>query len=262
MLDWKEPLALDAIVDRGLVIFNATLPRVGLFAVLAGLAVNLLGEQLFGPHEQEIAAMVSERRLDELLERFGIALAGLSVLLLFVNSAVLHLVGALARQQPADPWTSLAVALRKLPHLLIGGVLYFVALWCGMLLLLVPGIWAAVALSFFVQAVLFDDRDGLRALATSARLVRGHWWRTFALYLLVVVALLIALLMAGLVVNLVAGLVGLVAGGRLPLLELVVSSTIGAVLGLVVDGVLVAYFHDLVLRRGDAPPRDEGALVV
>ena len=261
MLDWKEPLTLDAVVDRGLAIFHATLPRVAAFAVVAGLAANLFADRMFGPHEQEIMTMAREGRLAELLDRFGVAFAALTVLMLFVNSAVLHLVGSLARERPADPLSSMAAALRKLPHLLVGGALYFVALWCGLVLLLVPGIWAAVALSFFVQAVLFDDRDGLRALGASFRLTRGRWWRTLALYLLVVVAMLIALLIAGLVVGLIGGLVGWLAGGRVPLLELALGSAIGSILGLVVDAVLVAYYHDLALRLGVAPKRDDGALV-
>jgi len=261
MLDWKEPLPLDAIVDRGLVVFNATLSRAVGFAVLAGIAINLIGEQMFGPHEAELEALAREGRLLDLVERFGASLAGIAVLLLLVNSAVLHLVGTLARERPADPLSSLGVTLRKLPQLLIGGVLYFVALWCGLMLLLLPGLWVAVAMSFFVQAVLFDDHDGVRALGASLRLTRGHWWRTFALYLLTFVAMLIAMLIAGLLVGLVGGVTAFITGARQPLLELAVGALIGAILGLLIDGVVVAYYYDLKLRLGEAPRRADDSMI-
>lgn len=263
MLDWKSPLSLDAVIDRGLALFNATLPRVAAFAVLVGIAANLVAERMVGVHEQEIAALLRAGELAQLGERFGATFAALGVLMLYVNSAVLHLVGTLARGRPGDPLGSLGATLRRMPHLLVGGLLYFCALWLGLLLLVLPGLWVAVALSFFVQAVLFDDHDGVRALGASLRLVRGRWWRTLALYLLVTVAMLLALLVAGLAVGLVGGMIGWIAGGRLPLVELMFGSAIGSILGLAVDSVLVAYYHDLALRAGDAggaPPPAPGSI--
>lgn len=263
MLDWKDPLPLDGVVDRGLAIFNATLPRALGFAVVAAFTSNLLMQSLLGDHEKEIGALVKAADMGGLFERFGAELATLGVVFFLFGCAVLRMVGALARDRPGDAASTLGATLRRAPHLLLGSVLFMLACWAGLMLLIVPGIFLMVALSFFSQAVLFDDQDGARALVTSFRLTRGRWWRTFTFYLLVLLANLIALMLVGLALSLVYGVLaalGLSTGHQV--VDLFIGSVLGSLIGLATDAVLVAYYYDLTVRAGAAPPRDPGSLAV
>jgi hypothetical protein len=262
MLDWKEPLGLDGVVDRGLAIFNATLGRALGFAVVAALASNLLMQTLLGEHEKEIEALVKAADLARLFERFGVEFAAMGVVFFLMGCAVLRMVGALARGQAGDAVSALAVVLRRAPHLLLASILFTLACWAGLMLLIVPGIFLLVALSFFSQAILFDDHDGVRALGASFRLTRGRWWRTFTFYLLVLLANLIALMLVGLVSGLVFGVLGAVGIGANEWVGLAIGSALGALIGLATDAVLVAYYYDLTVRAGVAPRRDPGALAV
>jgi hypothetical protein len=263
MLDWKDPLPLDGVVDRGLAIFNATLPRTLGFAVVAAFASNLLMQMLLGEHEEEIAGLVKSGDLAALFDRFGGELALIGVVFFLFGCAVLRMVGALARGVPGDAVSTLGDTLRRAPHLLLASLLFTLACWAGLMLLIVPGIFLMVALSFFSQAVLFDGHDGARALGASFRLTRGRWWRTFTFYLLVLLANLIALMLVGLVLGLVFGVLnalGLGTGHQV--VDLFIGSALGALIGLATDAVLVAYYYDLTVRAGAVPRRDPGSLAV
>ena len=261
MLDWKEPLPLERVVDRGLAIFNDTLPRAFLLAVIAALATNLALHYGMAGRETEFQTLVKNGELRAIADRFGALLFGVSLLSLVLSSAVLYLVGTLARGAPVDTLSALVAALHAAPQVLVASLLYFLAVWCGLVLLLVPGVYLAVAFVFFMQAVLFDRCDGLRAPAASLRLVRGNWWLTFALCLLLVVVSLIASLVIQAAVGMVVTVTrALLDAERSALLELVLGSGFGAVVGLAFDGVLVAYYYDLTLRGGARRP--EGSIAV
>lgn len=261
MLDWKEPLPLHRIVERGLALFEAVLPRTIALAVGGGVATNLLAHSVLGEHYAEIDALIQRAALVELFERFGPTFALLALPLLWLSVAVLHLVGNAGRGGVADAVTSAGVALRALPHVLIGTLLYFVALWGGLLLLLVPGIWLTIALSMYLQAIVFDGNDGLRALGASFRLTRGNWWRTLGIFMVVMVGMLLGILVSGLVTSLITGVLGfalepLVVGYA----EVAIGAALGAVIGIAVDAVLVAYYYDLTLRAGNRS--HDGSLAV
>lgn len=262
MLDWKEPLALDGVVERGLAIFNATLARALGFAVLAGFASNLLMQSLLGEHEKEMETLVKAADLATLFERFGAEFAVLGVVFFLFGCTVLQMVGALARGLPGDAASALGAMLRRAPQLLLASLLFTLACWAGLMLLIVPGIFLMVALSFFSQAILFDGHDGVRALGASFRLTRGRWWRTFTFYLLVLLANLIALMLVALVSGLIFGVLGAFGVGGNIYVSLFIGSLFGALIGLATDSVLVAYYYDLTLRAGGAPRRDPGSLAV
>jgi hypothetical protein len=56
------------------------------------------------------------------------------------------------------------------------------------LVLILPGIWLAIRWYFTPQAVVVDGRRSASALARSAELVTGCWWRVFAIVIVANVA--------------------------------------------------------------------------
>lgn len=63
-------------------------------------------------------------------------------------------------------------------------LLYSVAVFLGLVALVVPGVLLAVAWYFGAQAAVLERRAPREALARSWALVRGRWWSTFGALLL------------------------------------------------------------------------------
>ncbi|MBI5655004.1 hypothetical protein HZC53_05140 [Candidatus Uhrbacteria bacterium] len=59
------------------------------------------------------------------------------------------------------------------------GILEFLIVMGGFLLLIIPGIFLSVALSFSQLILVEKDKRGLEALSASRELVKGRWWSTF-----------------------------------------------------------------------------------
>jgi hypothetical protein len=64
----------------------------------------------------------------------------------------------------------------------------------GLALFVIPGIWLSVLFSYSILALLEDNRRGTEALASSAELVKRHWWAVFGRSLVagIIVGLLIS----------------------------------------------------------------------
>jgi hypothetical protein len=68
----------------------------------------------------------------------------------------------------------------------LGAVLIFVlGVVGGFSLFIVPGIFIYVSWYFVTQAVVIDGARGLAAVARSAQLVRGRWWRVLGVVLVI-----------------------------------------------------------------------------
>ncbi len=64
------------------------------------------------------------------------------------------------------------------------GILSFLAIMGASIMLIIPGIWLAVAMSFFDYALVIENRRGIDALRQSREYVKGYWWPVFGRTLL------------------------------------------------------------------------------
>jgi hypothetical protein len=80
----------------------------------------------------------------------------------------------------------------KLLRLLVAGVIGYIGIAVGVLLLVLPGVVAAVRWSVFEAAIVHEDdlHVGFDALHRSNDLVRGHSWATLAIVLVPAVPIL------------------------------------------------------------------------
>jgi hypothetical protein len=69
-------------------------------------------------------------------------------------------------------------ALEVFPTVLLVIAAWLAVSFAGLVTLIVPGIYIFVSWYFVVQAVVIDGDRGLKPIARSAALVRGHWWQT------------------------------------------------------------------------------------
>jgi hypothetical protein len=106
--------------------------------------------------------------------------------------------------------TSLMFATRRAPAVLWVTLLSLLGEIGGVLLLVIPGIYLAVAWAVSVPALLLEDVRGRRALGRSRDLVSGRWWPVFGV--IVLGTILAGIVSGGL--GAVLGAVSLAGSGR------------------------------------------------
>jgi uncharacterized membrane protein len=72
----------------------------------------------------------------------------------------------------------------RAPSFFLAFCIYFVLVLCGILLLVVPGIYFAVRYALFGQVLATRSTSAFGALRDAAALSNGHWWILFTLLLI------------------------------------------------------------------------------
>jgi hypothetical protein len=109
---------------------------------------------------------------------------GFDLLTLAGTAIELWLIGALMLRQravalgAASPLRAeLAVALRRLPVILLSALLANLSVAVGLVLLIVPGVFLLVCDLVLMPVLLFEGAGPVAALRRSVRLMRGLWWQ-------------------------------------------------------------------------------------
>ena len=144
---------------------------------------------------------------------------------------------------------SLSYALRHVHSLIWVTFLTGLAAGVGFVLCVIPGIYLWVAFSLAVPVLLTEEVRGRRALGRSRDLVRGFWWRVFAV---VVLGYILSGILSGAISALVVG-VSTVQQGQASLLGIVVSIVAGTVSKLLTTPFIAAFitvlYFDLRVRK-------------
>jgi hypothetical protein len=145
----------------------------------------------------------------------------------------------------------LSIGLRSfLPLLGIGIMMYF-AIFCGLILLIVPGLMLAVAWSVAISAYVAERPGIVEVFGRSAELTRGNRWRIFAIFILYLVVLII--------IEAVFGLFGtagrLASGGGIPLWQALIVTPLITVFNALISatGAAVLYVELRRIRDGVGP---------
>ncbi len=135
-----------------------------------------------------------------------LAVLAVSVLAAFLATAAAYrLVADAYLGRPVDPGASLRFGLRRLGSVIWLSTLAALGIFVGLLLIVVPGIYLAVAWSVAVPVLLGENLRGTQALGRSRSLVRGRFWSCAAV-------LVLAFLLAGLTALVIAAIVEGVTG--------------------------------------------------
>lgn len=152
-----------------------TLITIALFSMLALLGINILSSVLGGPRQYVPGNPVLNGVIALLF-----TLAGILIPLWQTAAAISAIQHANEKQ---GPMASYARSFKRLgPYLLVSFLMSLVILG-GLILLIVPGIYLAVSLSF-APLVVMTENQGFSSLGKSLGYVKGLWWRTFGRYLL------------------------------------------------------------------------------
>jgi hypothetical protein len=72
----------------------------------------------------------------------------------------------------------------RYPYILASSLIYGLIMVLGAIALLIPGMYLAVRLYYFMYAIIIDEEGIVSSLKKSWEIARGNWWRTFAIMLL------------------------------------------------------------------------------
>lgn len=174
-----NPLSIAKILDAGIKLYAAGFPKLIGLILLAG-AVHIV-ESLpleMMPEENPAAAADDPVQI----------LAKLPYLFLYIvlstnlpqplYAAMITRFDNLEHQRHDSFSQALSQGFKMLPSLLLAANLYLLSLGLGLVLLIGPGIYLSLTLSFYAYFIVLEKQGGLAALKSSQRLVSGHWWRT------------------------------------------------------------------------------------
>jgi len=247
-----RPQSIGEVLESGFRLFRATLGHCLPYGALLVIAGDL------GNFYDLFSGRLPPTTLEHALEHdhiwwtwYGIGFA----LMLLIWGALLLRQDALARRRPISIRAELAASLRKFPQLVALTVLAWAGITIGLLLLIAPGLYLAVALAFGAPALLIGGAGGpVRALTESARLVRGEWRRTALLIVLVILTTLTAYLLLVAILTAVSASIA-ITGAADRTLVASFSEMAGVIVGSITapfeSAMILAIYADL-LRRSEA----------
>lgn len=182
------PRSVWGVIQDGTCLYRKIFKRVFAIAIIAALVMfsflvllqHLLQAAIM-PHPGQPAVVVTS-----LLVAFGVIFL-LFICMGYFKSVLIYLSGKLAQDDLPKCGSAWLFALRKYPLVFVTGVIIFFLVSLGLGLLLLPGIFLFCLLMFAPVAILLDNDDVFASIKRSARLVWGHWWRTFAVILFVII---------------------------------------------------------------------------
>jgi hypothetical protein len=186
------PLGVGQVVDRAARLYAGNARRIWLIILPFALATQLIYLAL------SFSALPSGTQVanGKLIVPFGSSTSGLNIAAIvqelvsllivaqIVNGASLRLYSGAYFGEDLTTSQILRFTFRKLPALLLLGVIYGLVLLIGLLLIVLPAIYLYVALCVVAPVLIVEGKGGFDALGRSQELVKGRWWATFAALLL------------------------------------------------------------------------------
>jgi len=256
----SRPQVIGEVLDSAVRIFKVTLLKVLPFSVLATVAGQL----------QNIYIILSGRNIRPFSNSdpgwWTVYLLGTVVGAALINAIIVRQ-AAIATGSESASMTALKEGLRNVPAVVLMGIvmavlvgIWFVPLavipaayrsWSGALLA-VPAFYLLVLFLCSWPARLVDRKGPIESLRYSAHLVRGNWWRTVMVYLVVLTMIIVLSVTAGLIVGVLTQLVA----AR----DLAVSTAVSAVMVVASGAVFVPFVSSMSLALyGDLRSRKDGA---
>jgi hypothetical protein len=256
----SRPQAIGEVLDSAVRIFKVTLLKVLPFSVLATVAGQL----------QNIYIILSGRNIRPFSNTdpgwWAVYLLGTVVGAALINAIIVRQ-AAIATGSESAGMMALKEGLRNVPAVVLMGIvmavlvgIWFVPLavipaayrsWSGALLA-VPAFYLLVLFLCSWPARLVGRKGPIESLRYSAHLVRGNWWRTVMVYLVVLTMIIVLSVTAGLIVGVLTQLVA----AR----DLAVSTAVSAVMVVASGAVFVPFVSSMSLALyGDLQSRKDGA---
>ena len=233
-----QPSSVSEVLADGFSLFRASIASVYAPVFVLALIMGLMGLEA-GP---DVVAYVDFGVVDwlNLLVSFAASI--------YMYGVVIARAHDIASGDPGDTRASLDIAAHRLLVMAAVYLMYAIAIAVGALLLIVPGIFLTVALFASVLLPIAEERGPVDSLRESFVLVRGYWWRTLAVLVIVTAILLVpSLVMSTIMTSALSFETGWVGNAAWMLTYAVFAAFIvplGACL-------IFATYQDLRLRQND-----------
>ncbi len=239
-----QGLGFGEVLDAGFQVFRAAFWQLALAQAIIAVPVAIiqaiwLPSTMPGDPLQATQLFLARAPLSLLIGVLGILQAG----------AVAGVAQQAAHGGEASAFKAYRQAISRFPELLGWGLVYGVVVGIGLLIVIVPGIVAAVWLSQGLFLVVLGGRGIAQGVVESYRIVAGRFWRVLGIAL-------VAFLMVAVVSLLVAILIP-VSAGRGGVTD-VVTTLVGILIGSFPLVALYIQYRDLLSRPSfvAARPRD------
>ncbi|HEX4377182.1 MAG TPA: hypothetical protein VHZ99_08525 [Steroidobacteraceae bacterium] len=147
-------------------------------------------------------------------------------------------------------------ALRRLPGLILGSFIFTAAVWIGLFLLFIPGVYLWGKLEFWFAAIFADDTGAIDGLGRSWNATVGNWWRSVTVISIAIIMIVVLLIMVYLVFGALVGMplmfthpTGLDWRLALPML---LGGLLRVIMLPMYAAVMLSTYHDMKLRREGA----------
>jgi hypothetical protein len=237
-----RPQLISEVLDTAFKIFSVSLLKAlpyGMLMTLAGQLVSIYNL---------VTGHLARRVFPQ--DATGWALYAVSMILtLTLWTALILRQRAIAQAAPVSMAAELAAALYKFPQLLLLTILNVLICAVATLLLVIPGLYLLIALWLAAPLLILEGKGPIAAMLSSAELVRGNWWRTLAMFL-VMIAIYLVFIVLGIIV--VALIVELERGADVAVVtatSTVFAISLGAFIGPFFAAVMLAVLGDLQVRH-------------
>jgi hypothetical protein len=172
------------------------------------------------------------------------------------HAAIVRRQDASANGREDSAAEAVSFAVRHLPELVVGGIVYCVIIVVGFIFLVVPGVWLWGCLQLWLIALCVEGLGPFAALGRSWRLIERNWWRTSTTVGVAWIIILVVSLVDGVLV----GVFGVFLRSD-PTAVILLAQLLGVILSVFTTPMLTVamleIFYDLKLRRegGDLAAR-------
>ena len=251
------PRPIGGVLDDAIRLYRASLGRCWGLALVAGLvsgAVNLYLQLQFGTFRvagaapQTAATLLSRMQAVERQPGVWLAYLAMIVVWLTLRAAIIARQHATAIGSEDSFGAALAFGLRRLPSIIIAGLIWMIVVGAGMVLLLIPGIWLWGRFELWLVACCVEELGPGMALGRSWQLTEHNWWRATTIMTVALIIVLVLSLTAGFAVGAVVGF----SRGNVALFTLatqVLTGLVGIFTIPMLTVVMLAIYYDLKLRR-------------
>ncbi len=246
------PRPFGDILNEGIALFirvwrRLLVPAFWAFLLLGGLTIVTL--QATGTTEflqrlltdpESVEQMSESELVERLIDLSVAAFLGGSLQLLasgFVNLAAHRIVASEYAGVPVTAGAGVATAFKRLPTLLIAGVLALVAILLGTVALIIPGIWLFGVFTMLTPVIALEGLGPIASMRRCFTLVGDRWFQTIGFVILV-----------GLLGSVAVQLVQLLALPVLAVGGIGLGAGLGFVLLMVVQGLVVAAIAAMTTR--------------
>ena len=143
--------------------------------------IKLLEPQM--PH-----MMTNYRMVMDYFTYGGINLIAIVLLGGFLNGMIIVLS---AKGKKFSVGSALNLVASRFIVIVLASIIAVAIISLGLVVLIIPGIFLAIRLLFYDQAILLNNQDVVESLKMSWNVTKGNWWRIFALVILIALVTLI-----------------------------------------------------------------------